>query len=172
MQRNHPESIHRRILCIIRDSFEPNGQGRPGEEPEQNERLDEVADPAVHPAVVLQVLPAEDHPGLVPDLRPCVVDVDDVLVRDLVEEVEEGHLVRAEAPLAGADVLDDDGGGGQRRQHQPLPEVSAAREPPGLLATHPRRSPALGTVGCSLAARGMVGLVVRRGWEGDRKSVV
>ena len=86
----------------------------------------------------------------------CVVDVDDVLVRDLVEEAEEGHLVRAEAPLAGADVIHGDGGGGQRRQHQPLPEISAAREPPGLLPTHPRLPPAPETVGCSLASPGLV----------------
>jgi len=47
-----------------------------------------------------------------------------VVVGDLVEEAEEGHLVRAEprGRVPGADVHDGDDGGGEHRQHQPLPE--------------------------------------------------
>ena len=61
-------------------------------------------------------------------------------VGDLVEEAEEGDLVFPEArrPI-GADVHDGDRGGGQRRQHQPLLEVSAAEEPPGFVPLHSRR---------------------------------
>lgn len=61
-----------------------------------------------------------------------------MVVGYLVEEAEQGHLVRAESRrgVPGADVLDGDGGGGQRRQHQPLPEVPAAGESPGLFAPH------------------------------------
>lgn len=138
MQGNHSESIHRRVLCIISNSFEPNGDGRPGEEPKQYKRLKEVADPPVHPAVVLEVPPADDHPRLVPQLRPCLVEVEGVVVGDLVEEVEEGDLVGAEARrgAAGADVVDGDGGRRQRRQHHPLPEVAAAGEPPRFVPPH------------------------------------
>lgn len=60
------------------------------------------------------------------------------MVGDLVEEAEEGDLVRAEprGGVPGADVLDGDGGGGERRQHQPLPEVAAAGETPALVSPH------------------------------------
>jgi len=86
MQGCHPESIHRRVLCIISDSFEPNRYGRLREQAEQYERLEEVADPPVHPAVVLKALPALNHPGHVLQLRSCLVEVDGVAVGDLVQE--------------------------------------------------------------------------------------
>jgi hypothetical protein len=60
--------------------------------------------------------------------RTSLVEVDGVVVGDLVDEAEQGDLVRAEPRrgVPGADVLDGDRRGGQRRQHQPLPEVPAA----------------------------------------------
>lgn len=68
----------------------------------------------------------------------CLVEVEGVVVGDLVEEVEEGDLVGAEARrgAAGADVVDGDGGRRQRRQHHPLPEVAAAGEPPRFVPPH------------------------------------
>ena len=61
-----------------------------------------------------------------------------MVVGDLVEEAEEGDLVRAEPRrrVPGADVHDGDGGGGERRQHQALPEVAAAGETPALVSPH------------------------------------
>lgn len=138
MQGCHPESIHRRVLRIISDSFEANRYWRPCEEAEQYERLEEVADPTVHPAVVLKALSPNNHPRSVPQLRSCLVEVDGVVVGDLVEEAEERDLVRAEPRrrVPGADVLDGDGCGRERRQHQPLPEVAAARDTPVLGLPH------------------------------------
>jgi len=61
-----------------------------------------------------------------------------VVVGDLVEEAEEGDLVKAEprGRVPGADVHDGDDGGGEHRQHQPLPEVAAAGETPALVSPH------------------------------------
>lgn len=61
-----------------------------------------------------------------------------MVVGDLVDEVEEGDLVRAEPRrgVPGADVIDGDRGGGERRQHQPLPELAAAGETPAIFSHH------------------------------------
>ena len=48
----------------------------------QYERLDEIADPVLQPAVVLQVLPTDDHPGLVPQLCPCEQTYDKISNRN------------------------------------------------------------------------------------------
>lgn len=92
----------------------------------------------MHPAVVLKALSPYNHPRPVLQLRSCIVELDGVVVGYLVEEAEEGDLVRAEprGRVPGTDVHDGDGGGGERRQHQPLPEVTAAGETPALVSPH------------------------------------
>lgn len=74
-------------------------------------------------------------------VRACDLELDAVVVGDHVDEADEGDLVGAKPPAARADALDGDRAGGQRRQHQPLPEVPAAGEPPRFVPSHPRRRP-------------------------------
>ena len=86
----------------------------------------------------------------------CFVDFDIAVVGDLVEEAEEGELVLPESRRAvAADVHDGDGGGGPRRQHQPLPEVPAAGEPPGFVPSHSRRRRRRLLTGYTLVSRGL-----------------
>lgn len=72
-QRYGAEDVYAGVGAAVGDAAQAAGHGHPGEQGQDGQRLQKVADAARRAAVVLQPLAAVNEAGLVPQTRTCAV---------------------------------------------------------------------------------------------------